>query len=335
MNKWTKLIATTAFAALASGAAAQDFVMKLSSPVPPTERDVVFAWMTAFEAGVEDASGGRIDVQLYPANQLGQIPATVEGVAMGTIEMTLPIIGFLAALDPRFGTLDASGLFDDEAHAMRTLAEPDVQAMLATFGEVANVEPLVIMTSGQAVLVTTDPTPSLTELEGLKLRTGGATPLLNEPMEALGAGPVALPLGEVLPALQTGGIDGAVLNMAVLNAFQVYDVATEATYLPGNFSIIGGLVSKDFLAMIGPDLEAIVRDEAQKALSVHVPARENSPAALEGLWRSNGGTITMPDADAQSAYLDTVRPVIEGIVAQDAQQQSDYNTLNAAAERTR
>ena len=32
------------------------------------------------------AAGGKIKVEIYPANQLGQIPATVEGVALGTIE---------------------------------------------------------------------------------------------------------------------------------------------------------------------------------------------------------------------------------------------------------
>lgn len=39
--------------------------------------------MKEFKAGVETRSNGRIKVEIYPANQLGQLPATVEGVAFG------------------------------------------------------------------------------------------------------------------------------------------------------------------------------------------------------------------------------------------------------------
>jgi len=55
---------------------AQQFTMKLSSP---TVNDAPHEWMKAFKAGVEQRSGGRIKVLVYPASQLGQIPATVEG----------------------------------------------------------------------------------------------------------------------------------------------------------------------------------------------------------------------------------------------------------------
>src|SRR4249920_2925271 len=85
-------------AALAAGAfaagtvSAQQFTMKLSTP---TVNDATVEWMKEFKAGVESRAGGRIKVEIYPASQLGQIPRTVEGVALGTIEMTAPAVGFL------------------------------------------------------------------------------------------------------------------------------------------------------------------------------------------------------------------------------------------------
>ena len=88
---------------------AADFTMKIASPAPLNDKDALSAWFTAFEAGVETRSEGRIDVQLFPGGQLGPIPATVEGVAMGTIEVTVPIIGFLSSLDPRCCPASAHG----------------------------------------------------------------------------------------------------------------------------------------------------------------------------------------------------------------------------------
>ena len=77
-----RLSAIAVMLLLADVANAQQFTMKLSSP---TVNDAPHEWMKAFKAGVEQRSGGRIKVELYPASQLGQIPTTVDGVALGTI----------------------------------------------------------------------------------------------------------------------------------------------------------------------------------------------------------------------------------------------------------
>src|SRR3972149_2544924 len=123
--------AALAACALTVGTAgAQQFTMKLSSP---TINDVQHEWMKAFKTGVESRAGGRIKVEIYPANQLGQIPRTVEGVALGTIELTSPAIGFLIGLEPRFEVLDVPGLFDDIVHGQMVLTDPVIRKRLAAF----------------------------------------------------------------------------------------------------------------------------------------------------------------------------------------------------------
>lgn len=316
-------------------ASAQEFVMKISSPAPLSDIDPLSAWMKAFEQGVEKRSGGRIDVQLYPASQLGSIPSTVEGTAMGTIEMTLPIIGFLSALEPRFQVLDAAGLFDSEEHALNTFSDPEVRAMLSQFGTNAGVEPLFILTSGQSTLVSKNKVKNAGDLSGMKIRTGGATALLNRPMETLGAAPVAMPLGEALPGIQTGTIDGAVINVPVAVGFKFADVAKEATYIPGQFTIIGGLVNKAFLSRLGPDLEKIVREEAEKAKQAYAGKLGSAPKILEGAWVKNGGNINRMSDEAAHAFLAKIVPVVEKIVADNAKMKADYEVLKAAAERAK
>jgi len=54
-------------------------------------------------------------VEIYPASQLGQIPTTVDGVALGTIEFAMPAVGFLIGLESRFPGFDAAGMFDNGA----------------------------------------------------------------------------------------------------------------------------------------------------------------------------------------------------------------------------
>lgn len=321
--------------ALASPVLAADYVMKIATPAPINDKDALSAWFLAFEEGVETRTDGQIDVQIFPAGQLGPIPATVEGVAMGTIEVTAPIIGFLSSLDPRFQVLDAPGLFDDEHHALATLTDPSVRAMLSEFGARSNVEPLVVLTSGQSVVVSKDPISTTTDLSGVKMRTGGATPLLNEPMVALGASPVAMPLGEALPGIQTGTIDAANINMSVAIGFKFADVAKNATYLPGSFTIVSAVVSRDFLGMIGPDLEAIVREEADIAKRAYAEKIDSGAEFFEGLWSSQGGVLNGFSDNEKAGYLDVMNQTVQGIIATDAQMQADYETLKTAAAAAR
>src|SRR5476651_1965784 len=112
-------------------AVAQQFTMKLSSP---TINDVSHEYYKRLKAGIEQRAGGKIKVEIYPANQLGQIPATVEGVALGTIEATSVANGFYISLEPRFQVLDAPGLFPDLMTGYKVLRDPEIRARIVTWG---------------------------------------------------------------------------------------------------------------------------------------------------------------------------------------------------------
>src|SRR3954451_7506656 len=118
-------------------ASAQQFTMKLSMP---TINDVTYEYFKRMKAGIEQRSGGKVKVDIYPSNQLGQLPAVVEGVALGTIEAGSAANGFWVSLEPRFQVLDAPGLFDDVLHGNKIVNDPAIQARLATFGADKGIE---------------------------------------------------------------------------------------------------------------------------------------------------------------------------------------------------
>src|SRR5947209_15654396 len=118
-------------------ASAQQFTMKLSQP---TINDVTYEYFKRMKAGIEQRSAGKIKVDIYPANQLGQLPAVVEGVALGTIEAAASANGFWISLEPRFQVLDAPGLFDSVSHGFRMLNDADIRARLATWGADKGIE---------------------------------------------------------------------------------------------------------------------------------------------------------------------------------------------------
>lgn len=324
-------IAALALAAFAAGAGAQQFTMKLSTP---TINDVSHEWMKVFKDGVEKRAGGRIKVEIYPANQLGQIPRTVEGVALGTIEMTVPAVGFLIGLEPRFQVFDAPGLFDGVEHAQKVFTDPEVRKRLATFGATKAVEPLFTFANGPLMLLSHKPVRGVDDLKGQKIRVPGGAPLHLEPFRRLGASPISMPLGEVMPAMQNRAIDGFTAGFIVFVAFKYFDVAKSLTQLPGSFLIASALVNRNFFKSLG-ELEPMVREEARKAEALFTTGAVADVERIRGVWEKNGGqTIVLPGAEARR-YLEQATSALPPILAADPQLRDDYEALQAAAKKHR
>lgn len=327
------IAALAAAASVMTGAAqAQQFTMKLSTP---TINDVTIEWMNAFKKGVESRSGGKIKVEVYPANQLGPIPRTVEGVALGTIEMTAPASGFFVGLEPRFVVFDAPGLFDDMKHAQRVFADPEVRRRLSTFGSGKGVEPLMTFAHGPLLVLSHKPIRTVADFSGQKIRVPGGAPLHLEPFRKLGANPVSLPLGEVMPAMQNRTIDGFAAALTIFTAFKYYDVAKPLTELPGSFLISSGLVNRNYMKSLGPQLEALVREEARKAEVIFSTWGVDDVEKSRKVWEQHGGqNIRLPAPEAKK-YLEQATSALPPILAANPQLKEDYEALLAAAKRTR
>ena len=328
---YRRALVAAALAACTS-AHAQQFTMKLSTP---TINDVTIEWMNAFKKGVESRSGGKVKVEIYPANQLGPIPRTVEGVALGTIEMTTPATGFFVGLEPRFVVFDAPGLFDDMRHAQRVFADPDIRKRLATFGTTKGVEPLFTFAHGPLMLLSHKPVRGTGDLAGQKIRVPGGAPLHLEPFRKLGANPLSMPLGEVMPAMQNRTIDGFTAGLTIYTAFTAYDVAKALTQLPGSFLIASGLVNRNSMKSLGPELEKIVREESQKAEAIFGTWGVDDVEKSRKVWEQHGGqNIVLPPAEAKR-FLDQATSALPPILAANPQLKEDYEALRAAAARHR
>jgi C4-dicarboxylate-binding protein DctP len=327
-----RAIVAIAACAFATSASAQQFTMKLSCP---TVNDMNVEYMKAMKAGIEPRTNGRIKVEIYPANQLGQIPRTVEGVALGTIEMTLVASGFFVGIDPRYLVFDAAGLFEDMDHGNRVFQDPEIRKRFSAFSADKGIEPLIVYNANPIMVVSHKPIRSLADFKGQKIRVPGAAPLHVEPFRHFGTSAVSMPLGEVLPSMQNRTIDGAVAGLTVFPGFKYYDVAKGMTYLPGSYLILVGGVSRAFMKNIGPDLEKIVRDvslESEKLFFTWLP---EDVERAKRTWTSNGGELIYLTALDQKRYVDDVTKVTVSILGGQPAIKAEYDALRAAAQRHR
>src|SRR5512135_3752814 len=126
---WTiGLLAAFACVAPSGSAASAEYVMKFGTA---TINETQHQFIIDYKAALEKASGGRIEVQVYPASQLGPIPREIEGVQLGTIQGYIGPVDFFVGVDPRFGVFSTPMLFRDDANAAATIHDPAVEkAML-------------------------------------------------------------------------------------------------------------------------------------------------------------------------------------------------------------
>ena len=77
-----------------------------------------------FKKLVEERSNGRIRVNVFPAGQLGAEVAMLEGVRLGTLDMSSCSAANAATVIPELGLLSVSYLFNDRAHVARVINDP-------------------------------------------------------------------------------------------------------------------------------------------------------------------------------------------------------------------
>ena len=100
--------------------------------------------------------------------------------------------------------------------------------------------------------------------------------------------------------------------------------------------VAGGLVNRNFMRSLGPELEAIVREEAHKAgEAVFGPRATEDTVRDYKTWQSNGGEVINFSPAETKRYLAEVDAVLQPILAATPQMKEDYEALLAAAKRQR
>ena len=321
----------TVAGAFAGSAVAQTapLVMKISTA---TINDSVHQWMKVYAALVEKGSQGRIKVELYPASQLGSIPRMIEGTQFGSIQANLGPPEFFSGVDSRFEVLGAPGLFKDLSHAVRTFQDPEFSAAFLALGANKGLKGIGFTVSGPAVLITRNPVHKLAELEGLKMRVL-SSPMQMEQMRRLKITPVPMTLGEVIPALQQGAIDGLMASTAVCTAMRCYSAAKYIFETNQAVVSVLAVVNKSWFDHLPADLQQVVSDAGKTASKeVYQWAIDFSNTQRES-WLRAGGEIIQPTAAERAQLMSMMLPIGAEVTARKPEEAALYELLKKAAKR--
>jgi len=277
-------------------------------PVRAQGAQIVLKYGTAFPAdhpgsvrikeaaeAIRKDTGGKVDLQVYPASQLGSEPDMISQVRAGAMDLMSTAGTNLQTLVPTAGINGVAFAFKDYAavwaamdgelggHVRGALAKVGLQA----FDKVLDNGYRNITTASKAIV-------SPADLKGFKIRVPGI-PMWLSMFKALGASPTAIPFGELYSALQTKVVDGQENPLALIQSAKLYEVQKFC-------SLTGHTWDGHFIFGNAKKLQSLPK-EVQDALNTQLTAaalkqrediaRLNKDA--EGLLTKAGVSFNRPD----------------------------------------
>jgi TRAP-type transport system periplasmic protein len=318
---------------LSLGAARADdktFVMKITLP---TLNDAPHQFAKNFAAAVEKDSGGRIKGEVYPASQLGSIPRQIEGVQFGSIQAAVIPPEFFVGLDERFEVMTAPGLVGSIEHGRRVAEDAAVRKFMLGLGADKGLRGVGLFIAQPSSIISKTGIRHLADFKGKKIRIF-ASKFQSEALERLGATPVAMSLGDVLPAIQQGAIDGAVAGIAVFANMRYEDASKYVTETGQPFIFIIVEVSRKWYDTLPADLQKIVDADAVKEATAINPWAIDYYTQSQKNWDAQGGERISLPPDEQSAMMETLLSVGEDVSKSKPDLHAAYELVRDAAKRT-
>ena len=282
---------------------------------------------------IEEKSGGRIKVGVFPAAQLGKVPRQIEGVQLGTQEAFNIPPGFFIGIDKRFMVTDAPGMFDDMAHAQRALEHPKFRDKFVNLGADKGFIINYLWACGDTSIATVKPFKTLADLKGRKIRVL-ATPLEREVIKTMGATGIPMPYSEVLPGMQRKTIDGVRSAIIVMHPSKFWTVAKHITLTGMGQISCGQFLSTAWLKKLPADLRKIVMDSGRKVTKLAGDLGRDLTKKAEENWAKDG-TIHRLSAADQAELRKRVSPIADKILANDPKTKDMYALLKEAVAATR
>ena len=267
-------------------------VFKASSSSAPNEPTV--RGLEVFGRELAAATNGRLVVDVYPNNALGNEREVIELTIIGAVEVACPANAPLATFSPELLVFDLPYLFRHREHMYRVLDGPIGQSFAAPL-QAKGLRLLGYFDVGLRHLMTRDRrVDALADMTGLKIRTM-ENPLHLRTFETFGASPLPMAYGEVYTALEQGVIDGAEAARSNYFSKGFYEVAPHWAEIGWMYLVAPLVMSERVYGSLSPEDRRAVRLAAAKAIVAEREAyRREEEVALAELLAA-GVTITRPD----------------------------------------
>ena len=294
--------------ALPLAAHAQDVTLRLSHWVPagiaPASKGIE-PWAKA----VEDASGGSIAIQLFPAQQLGKAPDHYDMAKQGIVDMAWVNPGYTAGRFPIYALTEVPFMVDDSVQGAKAIHEWYLEN--GAEAEMSDVKVCFIHPHAPGALHSKEAITSPDQIKGKNIRPAHAT--MARFVSLLGGGPVQVPAPEVREALSRGTAEAVTFPWGAMYDFKLTGEVPQHLDMPFYMSaqvLVMNLASNDKLS---DENKAVIDSHCTPEWSAKVAQgwHDDDMAARDKLIADGEQTLNEPSEADVAAWREASQPLID------------------------
>lgn len=267
-----------------------------------------------FADRVEEKSNGRIQIKIFPNGTLGSETEVLEQLMAGVVDMTRVSAPGLATYNEGYHTFGLPYIFDDNENYYKVMGSEQMGEFFRS-SEADGFVTLTYYTSGSRSFYTIDrPIRTPEDLNGLKIRVQDMKSQ-TDMLKALGGTPVAMAMGDVYTALQTGIIDGTENNETALTTGMHGEICKfysvdQHTMIPDVL-----VIATDTWEKLSEEDRQLLIDTAKESTENHIEKWEQTVAEAVETATNDMGVTFIEDVDKE-AFRSATADMIESYKSQ-------------------
>ena len=264
-----------------------------------------------FKAEIARLTNNKLQVDVFPAMQLGGAKENVDGVRAGTLGMTWVGASFMSRIAPEIEAVSLPFVFKNREAAYRVIDGPVGKAIDQKLLEKGFVVLGWMELGMRNITNSKGPIKTVDDLKGMKIRMQPNETHLAS-FRALGANPVAMDVKELYSALEQKVVDGQENPYTVIDANRYAEVQKHLSNSSHFFDFIVVVASKRVFDKMSPANQKAVREAMAKTVAYQRGlAAENELKALNNLKTKMTYTEIPPETFAQMRKM--TAPVVESV----------------------
>lgn len=259
---------------------------------------------------VQERTGGRVEVQVFPNSTLYKDGEEMDALQQGAVQIIAPTTSKLGSLAPQWQLLDLPYLFQNEDEVHRALDGEVGQKLFAAL-EAHNVHPLAFWDNGfKQMTGSKGPLVHPRDFAGQTFRVMINSRVLEEQFRCLGARATGLPFSDVYGALASGQVDGQENTMSNIYSQRFYEYQPYLTV--SNHGYIGYVVltSATFWRSLPPDIRRIIEETmAEVTLWEREQASRLNDENFRQIKESGKVQVHMQTAEERREWQEALEPL--------------------------
>ncbi len=247
---------------------------------------------------IKERSNGLINVEIFPASQLGTEEQITEGVIFGSIDMAVSGAGQIGNLFKPIYVCEMPYTFKDLDHVLR-FAKSDVgQQMFDDLEEEFKIKVVGASAYGiRHVLSVNKPIRTPADLNGFKLRVPEQQVTVAYG-KAMGANPTPIAYSEAYMALQQGVVDGLENPLSALQAMKFYEVGKYINLTAHVTNLCFFLMNGEKYNGLNAEQQKMMLGAFEEASQFIVNKLKDDDKNLGAFFESQGCEIIQADVEA-------------------------------------